>query len=135
MSNKFPEPVVGCFILNDKKEILLVQSHKWPGKWVVMGGHVEWGEHIADTAVREVKEELGLHVRFVRVLGVEEILTPAESTKKVHLIAIQVECLLVGEYTPNFNEEIQTAEWFPLTSAIQLENLMDNVKTGLHHLL
>lgn len=42
---KFPEPTVGVFIFNPKGKILL-QSHKWPGAYVVPGGHVELGERL-----------------------------------------------------------------------------------------
>ena len=40
----FPEPTVGVFIFNQAGEILLLKSHKWPGKYVVPGGHVELGK-------------------------------------------------------------------------------------------
>ena len=56
----FPEPTVGVFIFNQIGELLLLKSHKWPGKYVVPGGHVELGERLADTAIREAKEETGL---------------------------------------------------------------------------
>jgi 8-oxo-dGTP pyrophosphatase MutT (NUDIX family) len=36
----------------------------------VTGGGIEEGETVADTAVREVKEEAGIDVHFVRELGV-----------------------------------------------------------------
>ena len=39
---------------------------------VVTGGGIEQGETIAETAVREVKEEAGIDVVFVRELGVAE---------------------------------------------------------------
>jgi nucleoside triphosphatase len=37
----FPEPTVGAFIFNAKGELLLIESHKWPGRYVVPGGHVD----------------------------------------------------------------------------------------------
>ena len=41
---------------------------KWPGHWVVMGGHIELGETIVDTVVREAKEEVGLDIKNIRYL-------------------------------------------------------------------
>ncbi len=41
-----------------------------------MGGHIELGETIAQTAEREVKEEVGLNVKFVRVIKVVEFIFP-----------------------------------------------------------
>jgi ADP-ribose pyrophosphatase YjhB (NUDIX family) len=41
-------------------------------KAVVPGGGIEEGENVAETAVREVKEETGIDARFVREVGVAE---------------------------------------------------------------
>jgi len=56
---QFPEPTVDLFIINQQGELLLLQSHKWPGAYVVPGGHVELGERIEEAAIREAKEETG----------------------------------------------------------------------------
>lgn len=118
MDKQFPKVVVGCFILNDKNEILLVKSHKWPGKWVVMGGHIEWGETIGEAAEREVMEEVGLKVKFVRVIEVAEFIFSPDFHDKKHFIGLQSECHLVGDSTPKIDhDEIQEARWFPLKVA------------------
>jgi len=36
-----PEPTVGILIFNPKGELLLLKSHKWPGRYVVPGGNKE----------------------------------------------------------------------------------------------
>ena len=125
MDKQYPKIVVGCFILNDKKEILLVKSYKWPLKWVVMGGHIEWGESIAEAVVREVKEEVGLDVEFVKVIEVAEFIFSPEFHDKKHFIGLQTKCRLVGNDTPTIdNDEIQEARWFPLAEAVKLENIL-----------
>ena len=61
---KYPhgvEVVVGIVIENPKGEILLVKSPKWGDKWTIPGGHVDPGENIFKTAIREAKEETGLN--------------------------------------------------------------------------
>ena len=125
MDKQFPKVVVGCFILNDKNEILLVKSYKWPGKWVVMGGHIEWGEKIAEAVIREVKEELGLTVKFDHVIEtVEFVLDPSFHAEK-HFVALQSMCHVVGDSTLKLdNDEIQEAKWFSIKDALQLENLL-----------
>jgi hypothetical protein len=44
----FPEPTVGAFIFNAEGKLLLLESHKWPGRYVVPGGHVELGERLEE---------------------------------------------------------------------------------------
>ena len=70
----FPEPTVGIFIFNPEGQLLLLQTHKWPGRYVVPGGHVELGERIEDAVVREAKEETDLDVRDLRFLCWQEFI-------------------------------------------------------------
>ncbi len=43
-----------------EKEILLVKTHKWGGRYSIVGGKVKRNERLADAYVREIKEETGL---------------------------------------------------------------------------
>lgn len=126
MDKQFPKAVVGCFILNDQGEILLVKSYKWPGMWVVMGGHIEWGEKIADAVTREVKEEVGLDVAFDKVIEVAELVFDPHFHNKKHFVALQSLCNVVGSTKPTIdNDEIQEARWFPLADAVKLTDLLE----------
>ena len=89
MDKQYPKVTVGCFILNDQKEILLVKSYKWAGKWVVMGGHIELGETINETCLREVKEEVGLDIEYIRVIEVAEFIFDPHFHDKKHFIGLQ----------------------------------------------
>jgi ADP-ribose pyrophosphatase YjhB (NUDIX family) len=42
------------------EETLLVKTHKWGGRWSMVGGKVRRNERLADALLREVKEETGL---------------------------------------------------------------------------
>lgn len=132
MEKLYPKVVVGCFILNDKKEILLVKSYKWPGKWVVMGGHIEWGESIAQAVAREVKEEVGLTVKFDNVIEtVEFVLDPSFHAQK-HFVALQCKCHLIGDSTPTLDQdEIQEAKWFSINEALNLPELLEITRTTI----
>lgn len=44
----------------DKKEILLVKTHKWGGRYSMVGGKVRRNERLNTALLREVKEETGL---------------------------------------------------------------------------
>lgn len=59
-------PGVHVWIVNPEKEILFQKraddKELWPGKWdVSVGGHVSSGETPTLTALREVREELGIY--------------------------------------------------------------------------
>lgn len=90
-----------------------------------MGGHIEWGETIAQAVVREVKEELGLTVKFERVIETAEfVLDPSFHAQK-HFVALQSMCHVVGDSTLKLdNDEIQEAKWFSIKDALLLENLL-----------
>lgn len=54
---------VGVFVLRDGKFLVgLRKGSHGAGQWALPGGHVEFGEHFYDTAVREVMEETGMKV-------------------------------------------------------------------------
>lgn len=136
MDKQFPKVVVGCFIVNDQQEILLVKSYKWPGYWVVMGGHIEWGETIASACERESLEEVGLQVKFVKVVEVAEFVFDKRFHDHKHMVALQSECHMVGDPTLKLdNNEIQEARWFPLEDATKLDNILDVTKQTIQKIL
>lgn len=56
--------LVSYFVLVDGDHVLLV-DHINAGLWLPTGGHVEEGEHPRTTALREVREELGIDAEFL----------------------------------------------------------------------
>jgi 8-oxo-dGTP pyrophosphatase MutT (NUDIX family) len=60
ISTDTPDPhLVSYFLLTDGEQVLMV-DHRKSGLWLPTGGHVDAGEHPRDTALREVREELGI---------------------------------------------------------------------------
>ena len=63
--------VVGssAIVVDDRNRILL-QRRADSGNWALPGGAMDIGERLAESAVREVKEETGFDVRIERVVGI-----------------------------------------------------------------
>jgi nucleoside triphosphatase len=83
---QFPEPTVGIFIFNQKGEVLLLRSHKWPDAYVVPGGHVELGERLEEAAAREAKEETGLDVYDLEFINFQQFIYDPAFWKQRHFI-------------------------------------------------
>ncbi|MEU7875156.1 NUDIX domain-containing protein [Dactylosporangium sp. NPDC049140] len=69
-----PEPnsivvAVTAFVLDDQDRVLLI--HRTDNDlWALPGGAQEFGEYIAETVVRETKEETGIDVEVDAVVGI-----------------------------------------------------------------
>src|SRR5919197_2881901 len=62
-------PAASAVVTNDVGEILL-QRRSDNDLWALPGGTMDLGERIAETAVREVKEETGLTVEVTGIVGI-----------------------------------------------------------------
>ncbi|KAK3084348.1 hypothetical protein FSP39_011974 [Pinctada imbricata] len=74
--NTFPEYAnqylgVAGFVVNSKNQVLVIQERYNLGMkhWKLPGGLADKGEGLAETAVREVKEETGVEAEFMSVLA------------------------------------------------------------------
>lgn len=87
----FPRPnVVVMTVVEHQGAILLGRRAMEPGKgkWSFIGGYVNRDEHVPDAAVREVKEETGLDVALVGLVGVYDDL-PAGLVLVVYAAAVR----------------------------------------------
>jgi len=115
----YPEPTVGILIFNLKGELLLLQSHKWPGKYVVPGGHVELGERIEETVIREAKEETGLIVKDLRFLCWQEFIYDQSFWKQRHFLFFDYACR-VESTEVRLNNEAEVHVWIEPEKALEL---------------
>ncbi|WP_343699307.1 NUDIX hydrolase [Caulobacter sp.] len=76
MSN--PVPCVGVVCLRGD-EVLLIRRGTPPrlGQWSLPGGRLEWGETLEVAALRELKEETGVHAELTGLLDVVDGVFPA----------------------------------------------------------
>ena len=115
----FPEPTVGMFIINPEGQLLLLQSHKWPGRYVVPGGHVELGERVEEAVVRESKEETGLYVRNLRFLCWQEFIYDPAFWKHRHFIFFDYACQ-TDSAEVQLNDEAEAYLWIDPQTALDL---------------
>jgi 8-oxo-dGTP diphosphatase len=65
-----PKPCAGALVVQDGRVLLGRRSREpFKGYWDIPGGFMEGDEHPWETAAREVKEETGLVIRPVELLG------------------------------------------------------------------
>jgi len=132
---EYPEPVVGAFILNDKNEILLINSPKWDNQYTVPGGHIEIGETIAETVIRETKEEVGIDVEFIKVFNHQEnIFDPKFHTKK-HFIFLDCLCKAKTFDIKLDGIEAVNSKWFKFDDALNLPNLAETARVPIKNKL
>ena len=84
---KRPEISAGALIFNSEGKVFLMKSHKWSNKYVLPGGHVEFGEKIESALKREIKEETKLNIYDLNFLTLDEIIFSPYYEKKTHFIS------------------------------------------------
>lgn len=103
-------PVLGVStVVVSKAGVMLVKRLKEPakGKWSLPGGKVEYGEAIADAAIREVREETGLAItrpefqEFVEVFGDHH-----------HYVIAVFMVDTDGHLVPTAGDDAEDAGWF-----------------------
>jgi 8-oxo-dGTP pyrophosphatase MutT (NUDIX family) len=62
-------PSTTAFVLDDQDRVLLIRRTD-NGDWALPGGAHDYGEFIAETAVRETKEESGIDIEITGIVGI-----------------------------------------------------------------
>jgi nucleoside triphosphatase len=115
----FPEPTTGVFIFNAEGKLLLLKSHKWPGKYVIPGGHVELGERIEAAAQREAREETGLEVSDLQFICFQEFVYDPAFWKPRHYIFFDYACRADSSEV-RLNDEAEDYLWVEPQRAFDL---------------
>jgi 8-oxo-dGTP diphosphatase len=101
MKREFPEvPLVGvgAIIIQNSRVLLVKRAHPpLQAQWSIPGGVLEVGELIREAAIREAREETGLHVEPGDLLGVyDRILRNPEQRVQYHYVLIDFLCHASG---------------------------------------
>ena len=67
-------------------EVLLVRAKKDPRQWIFPKGHQEKGETLAETAVRELKEEGGVVGEAIKSIGVSTFRSGGEDVEVTYFL-------------------------------------------------
>ena len=115
-------PLVGVgVVVIDQGRILLVRrgGEVRTGFWAVPGGKARWGEPLAETARREVKEETGLDVELGSVIWVGDGMDDDQPPDH-HFALIDFAARVVGG-TLQAADDAAEARFVPLDEARSLQ--------------
>lgn len=126
ISHSGPQLAVSAGIFRDGK-ILLVRRARDParGVYTFPGGRVEFGESLHEAVAREIREETGLTIEIVGLVGYREALPPRTGGHG-HFVILPFAALWVaGDVT--LNDELDDARWLtpgaisglPLTQGLE----------------
>jgi 8-oxo-dGTP diphosphatase len=103
-------PSVTVVARDERGRVLLVR-HADAGQWVAPGGSMEPGERPEQTALREMREETGLEVELVGILGVyggpEFEVRYANGDRVAYVMAVYEARVVAGRARPDGVETLE----------------------------
>ena len=108
-------PAAAACIRDEEGHILLLRRSDGDNMWGFPGGGMELGEQVAETVVREVREEIGLEVEPVVLIGVyssPEYIFAYPNGDQVQPVTAFFECRVVGGELRPDQEEILGSRYF-----------------------
>ena len=112
-------------------ETYLAFVHDIFGHWTLSKGKIEEGEDIQAGAVREIKEEMGLDIKIVQELGVNEYVandSKVEGGKKRKRVTYFLAESPFSELKLGSSGGLDDAQWFPLSAVGDLNFYDDTLK-------
>lgn len=111
-----------CMVCDGKGNVL-VQNKKgdrtWHG-WNFPGGHVEQGEFVTPSVVREIREETGLTIENPKLCGIKEF--QKEQDGKRFIVFLYVASRFSGELRSSDEGDVF---WYPLSELKRSKELAD----------
>jgi 8-oxo-dGTP diphosphatase len=113
---------VAAVALFDSDGNILLLRRKDNDKWTMPGGTLDFGESLADCAIREVCEETGLQIRITGLIGTytDPRILIEYSDGEVRQEFTLVYASEIESGNVKIDGESKEAAWVPLSSAIEL---------------
>ena len=117
---------IAVFFVNDNKELLLQKRSPnkrfSPNKWGLCAGHVDSGETPEKTALREIKEELGIKLSpgDLRILEEREVLKLESNSRLTRMYYV----IYNGNDFTIQTEELSEVKWF------NIDEVIDRIKNN-----
>lgn len=111
-----------CMICDGKGNVLVQNKTNhptWHG-WNFPGGHVEKGEYVTPSVIREMKEETGLTIENPRLCGIKEFHKRKDG--KRYIVFMYVADRFSGELKASAEGEVF---WYPLARLHLSDKLID----------
>ncbi len=112
-------------------ETYLAFVHDIFGHWTLSKGKIEEGEDVQAGAIREIKEEMGLDIKIVQELGVNEYVandSKVEGGKKRKRVSYFLAESPFSELKLGSSGGLDDAQWFPLSAVGDLNFYDDTLK-------
>ena len=115
MKYKIRATTTDAIILKNNK-ILLIKRGNNPSKgmWALPGGYVDFNESVEKACMREVKEETGLNVKKLRLLGVYS------DPKRDPGQTVTITYIANATGTPSASDDATDVKWFSINKLPKL---------------
>jgi 8-oxo-dGTP diphosphatase len=89
---------VGAVVVDEGRVVLVKRAHSpMLGEWSIPGGAVELGETVREAVIREAREETGLDVKPMALVGVfDRVIRDESGSVLYHYVLVDYYCRLVG---------------------------------------
>lgn len=110
-------PSVGVAVMVEKDGKVLMGRRKCPpgeGTWALPGGHVEFGEKLADAAKRETREETGLDISDIKIISLSDDISYGR-----HFVSVTFKAAVAKDKPIlKVNKEFSEMGWFDLKNVL-----------------